>query len=123
MKDYEAGNSFSNYSKNQAATSVAATGKTCGVCKPQYLANEVLKDKVPYFDPANNYKAQHEGSEALAINNTHIRRFQARIAFHTTAKIFKGKGRCVPISMHKILKTGYSVHLTEARSTHIDSRS
>ncbi|KAF8849680.1 kinase-like protein [Acephala macrosclerotiorum] len=57
---------------------------------------------------------QHEGSEALAINNTYLRRFLTRLALHTTAKFFNRDGPCVPISKHKILKTGYSVHLTEA---------
>lgn len=68
----------------------------------------------PYFNPANDYEAQHEGSKALAINNTFIRRFLTRLALHTTAKFFHRNGPCVPISKHKILKTGYSVHLTEA---------
>lgn len=68
----------------------------------------------PYFNPANDYESQHQGSEALAINNTYIRRFLARLALHTTAKFFHWDGPCVPISKHKILKKGYSVHLTEA---------
>jgi len=68
----------------------------------------------PYFDSINNYKAQYKGSEALAINNIRIRCFLARIALYTTAKFFKYKGPYIPISKHKILKTGYSVHLTEA---------
>ncbi|TVY22805.1 hypothetical protein LHYA1_G008399 [Lachnellula hyalina] len=69
---------------------------------------------VPYFNPANNFEVQHEGSEALAINDTYPRRFLARLALHTTAKFFDRDGPCVPITKHKILKTGYSVHLTEA---------
>ncbi|KAF2183005.1 hypothetical protein K469DRAFT_728320 [Zopfia rhizophila CBS 207.26] len=60
---------------------------------------------------ANPY---HEDSEALAINNTYARRFLARLALHTTAKLFNRDGPCIPISKHRILKTGYSVHLTEA---------
>ncbi|KAL2074289.1 hypothetical protein VTL71DRAFT_8067 [Oculimacula yallundae] len=68
----------------------------------------------PYFNPANDYDHQHEGSEALAINNTYFHRFLARLALHTTAKLFRQEGPCIPISRHKILKTGYSTHLTEA---------
>ncbi|KAF2245043.1 kinase-like protein [Trematosphaeria pertusa] len=68
----------------------------------------------PYINPANYYEAQHDGSGDLAINNTYIRRSLARLAFRITAKFFHRDGRCVPISKHKILKTGYSVHLTEA---------
>ncbi|KAL3419890.1 hypothetical protein PVAG01_08389, partial [Phlyctema vagabunda] len=67
-----------------------------------------------YFNPANDYETQHQGSEPLAINNTYPRRLLARLALYTTAKFFTMDGPCVPITMHKILKTGYSVHLTEA---------
>lgn len=67
-----------------------------------------------YSNPANNYEVQHIGSEDLAINNTYLRRLFGRLAFHTTAKFFNRDGPCVPISKHKILKKGYSVHLTEA---------
>ena len=67
-----------------------------------------------YFNPANDYAAQHEDSESLAINNTLIHRWLARIALHTTAKFFRNKGPCVPISKHMIVKTGFSVHLMEA---------
>ncbi|KAH6720392.1 kinase-like domain-containing protein [Leptodontidium sp. MPI-SDFR-AT-0119] len=56
----------------------------------------------------------HAGSEALAINNTYFRRFLSRLALHTTAKLFRQDGPCIPISRHKILKNGFSVHLTEA---------
>lgn len=67
-----------------------------------------------YSNPANNYEVQHTGSEDLAINNTYLRRLFGRLAFRTTAKFFNRDGPCVPISKHKILKKGYSVHLTEA---------
>ncbi|KAG4431296.1 hypothetical protein IFR05_013220 [Cadophora sp. M221] len=67
-----------------------------------------------YFNPANNYEDQHVGSEGLAINNTYFCRFLARLALHTTAKLFHQNGPCIPVSRHKILKKGYSVHLTEA---------
>lgn len=65
-------------------------------------------------NPANQYETQHTGSEGLAINNTYIRRSWIRLALHSTAKFFHQDGPCVPISKHKIVKTGYSVHLTEA---------
>ncbi|KAF2245239.1 hypothetical protein BU26DRAFT_522332 [Trematosphaeria pertusa] len=68
----------------------------------------------PYFNPANNYEAQHEGSEAFGINSTYVRRFLARLALRTTAKFFTRDGPCIPLSKHIILKTGYSVHLSKA---------
>ncbi|KAK2626599.1 hypothetical protein QTJ16_003774 [Diplocarpon rosae] len=67
-----------------------------------------------YFNPANSYDAQHHGSETLAINNTRARRFLALLALRTTAKFFRADGPCVPISKHRMLKRGYSLHLTEA---------
>ncbi|KAF1973272.1 kinase-like protein [Bimuria novae-zelandiae CBS 107.79] len=67
-----------------------------------------------YTNPANDYKTQHDRSEHLAINNTFIRRTLARLALHTTARFYKRDGHCIPISKAKILKTGLSIHLTEA---------
>lgn len=68
----------------------------------------------PYNTPVNNFETQHKGCEDLAINNTYTRRSLARLALHTTAKFFRRDGPCVPISKHRIVKTGYPVHLTEA---------
>jgi aminoglycoside phosphotransferase (APT) family kinase protein len=68
----------------------------------------------PHTNPADNYETQHGGSEDLAINNTLVRRSLARLALHTTARFFKRHGYCMPISRKQILKTGLSVHLTEA---------
>ncbi|CRG91092.1 hypothetical protein PISL3812_08140 [Talaromyces islandicus] len=59
------------------------------------------------------YITQHDGTEHLAINNTWSRRFLTRLALHTTAKFYSRDGLCVPISKHKIVKTGFRVHLTE----------
>ncbi|EFE44535.1 hypothetical protein TRV_00671 [Trichophyton verrucosum HKI 0517] len=56
----------------------------------------------------------HTGSEELAIKSTRIRRFLTLLALKTTAKFFKRDGYCIPISKHKIVKTGAWVHLTEA---------
>lgn len=56
----------------------------------------------------------HTGSEELAIKSTRIRRFLTLLALKTTAKFFKRDGYCIPISRHKIVKTGAWVHLTEA---------
>lgn len=67
-----------------------------------------------YVNPANNYESQHDGSEDLAINNTTITRFIVRLALRTTATLFHRQGPCTPISRHRIVKTGHSVHLTEA---------
>ncbi|KAF2478357.1 kinase-like protein [Lindgomyces ingoldianus] len=60
-----------------------------------------------------NIETQHNGTEHLAINNTFVRRFLTRLALHPTAKFYSRDGLCVPISKHKIVKTGRRVHLTE----------
>jgi aminoglycoside phosphotransferase len=61
-----------------------------------------------------NLKAQHEGTESLAIKNTFIRRICTLVALKTTARLFKRNGTCIPISKHLIVKTGPYVHLAEA---------
>jgi hypothetical protein len=78
---------------------------------PSYIAVAIAD---PYVNPANNYETQHNGSDILAINYTYIRRSLVRIALRTTAKLFHRQGPCIPISKNKIVKTGHSVHLTEA---------
>ncbi|KAF2107557.1 kinase-like domain-containing protein [Lophiotrema nucula] len=66
-----------------------------------------------YVPPGYNFDTQHNDTEHLAINNTLVRRLLTRLALYTTAKLFKSDGLCVPISKHKIVKTGFRVHLTE----------
>lgn len=61
-----------------------------------------------------NLKAQHEGTESLAVKNTFIRRIYTFVALKTTARLFKSNGTCIPISKHLIVKTGPYVHLEEA---------
>ncbi|KAM5441717.1 hypothetical protein MferCBS31731_003399 [Microsporum ferrugineum] len=56
----------------------------------------------------------HKGSEDLAIKPTFIRRLLTLLALKTTARFFTRDGVCIPISKHKIVKTGSWVHLTEA---------
>ncbi|KAI1120107.1 kinase-like domain-containing protein [Nemania abortiva] len=68
----------------------------------------------PYVPRPYHIDTQHDGTEHLAINNTFTRRLLTRLALHTTAKFYKRDGLCVPISKHKIVKTGRRVHLTEA---------
>ncbi|KAI0528277.1 kinase-like domain-containing protein [Xylaria bambusicola] len=67
----------------------------------------------PYVPPKYDIEGQHDGSEHLAINNTFFRRFLTRLALHTTARFYTEDGLCVPISKHKIVKTGRRIHLTE----------
>ena len=67
----------------------------------------------PYVPPEDHTDIQHNGTEHLAINNTLVRRILTRLALHTTAKFYSRDGVCVPISKHKIVKTGHWVHLTE----------
>lgn len=64
--------------------------------------------------PVDKTKTQHEGTEHLAINHTFARRFLTLLALKTTAKFYTRDGFCVPISKHRIVKTGPFVHLTEA---------
>lgn len=59
-------------------------------------------------------KAQHDGTESLAIKNTFIRRVFTLVALKTTAHFFRRNGTCVQISKHLIVKTGPWVHLAEA---------
>jgi serine/threonine protein kinase len=66
-----------------------------------------------YIPPAYNIEFQHNGTEHLAINNKFFRRFLTRLALHTTAKFYSRDGLCIPISKHKIVKTGRRIHLTE----------
>lgn len=67
-----------------------------------------------YITSNDDIKAQHDGSEHLAINNTFLNRLFTLLALHTTAKFYSRDGPCVPLSKSKILKTGWRVHLTEA---------
>ncbi|CRK20821.1 hypothetical protein HYQ46_007801 [Verticillium longisporum] len=66
-----------------------------------------------YLPPGYDFDAQHDGTEHLAINNTWLRRFLTRLALHTAAKFYSRDGLCIPISKHKIVKTGIRTHLTE----------
>jgi len=66
-----------------------------------------------YVPPEYHIETQHNGTEHLAINNTFVRRFLTRLALHTTAKFYSRDGLCIPISKHKIVKTGRRIHLTE----------
>lgn len=67
----------------------------------------------PHGGSIYNVDTQHDGTEQLAINNTPFRRILTRLALHTTAKFYSRDGLCVPISKHKIVKTGRRTHLTE----------
>ncbi|KAJ5948187.1 kinase-like domain-containing protein [Penicillium verhagenii] len=66
----------------------------------------------PYI-ASEHYVDPHIDTEHLAINNHFFRRILTRLALHTTAKFFSRDGPCVPISRHKIVKSGYWTHLTE----------
>lgn len=52
--------------------------------------------------------------ESLAINNTPFRRILTLLALKTTARTFRRRGLCVPISKHLLVKWGRFVNLTEA---------
>ncbi|KAI0856738.1 kinase-like domain-containing protein [Xylaria cubensis] len=66
-----------------------------------------------YVPPEYNIETQHEGTEHLAIKNTFFRRFLTLLSLHTTANFYSRDGLCIPISKHKIVKTGRRIHLTE----------
>jgi hypothetical protein len=59
-----------------------------------------------YIPPEYNIETQHDGTGHLAVKNSFIRRFLTRLALRTTAKFYSQDGLCVPISKHKIVKTG-----------------
>jgi aminoglycoside phosphotransferase len=65
-------------------------------------------------DAIKEAEAHHKRTEGLAINNTFIRRMVTRLALKTTARFYSRDGVCVPISNHRIVKSGIWVHLTEA---------
>jgi aminoglycoside phosphotransferase len=67
-----------------------------------------------YIPPEYNIETQHDGTGHLAVKNSFIRRFLTRLALRTTAKFYSQDGLCIPISKHKIVKTGRRTHLTEA---------
>ena len=66
-----------------------------------------------YIPSKQAREARHHGTEHLAVNNTFLRRLLTRTALRTTAKFYSEHGLCVPISKHRIVKTGHRVHLTE----------
>ena len=61
----------------------------------------------------NKRDIQHKDTGKLAIHNTVFRRWLTLLALKTTARFYKSMGFCVPITKHKIVKTGPYVHLTE----------
>ncbi|KFY56590.1 hypothetical protein V496_06686 [Pseudogymnoascus sp. VKM F-4515 (FW-2607)] len=65
-------------------------------------------------DDLNEAMIHHKNTESLAINNTFIRRMLTLLGLKTTARFFERDGICVPISKHKIVKSGIWAHLTEA---------
>ncbi|TWU77763.1 hypothetical protein ED733_008648 [Metarhizium rileyi] len=67
-----------------------------------------------YFLPQDKTATQHQETKRLAVNKTRLRRFLTLLALRTTAKVFSHDGPCIPITRHKIVKSGRSVHLTEA---------
>lgn len=67
-----------------------------------------------YIPPTDKTDTQHEGIEDLAFNNTFTNRFLTLLALKTTARLYSRDGPCIPISNHKIVKTGPWVNLVEA---------
>ncbi|KLU89509.1 hypothetical protein MAPG_08480 [Magnaporthiopsis poae ATCC 64411] len=66
--------------------------------------------------PWDKLEGWHNGSEALAINNTRTRRILTRLAVRAT-RLLRPKsccGSCVSISKRLVVKTGLMVHLEEA---------
>ncbi|PSN70288.1 hypothetical protein BS50DRAFT_608843 [Corynespora cassiicola Philippines] len=71
-------------------------------------------EKVFYREHKARWAKVQEGREGLAINNTFLTRFLTLVALHTTAKFHKLYGLCRLLSDKIIIKTGFSVHLSEA---------
>lgn len=53
-------------------------------------------------------------NNGLAINNTRFRRFITLLGPKTTARFYRYRGVCVPISKHLIVKSASYVDVTEA---------
>ncbi|KAI1136853.1 kinase-like protein [Hypoxylon sp. FL0543] len=66
--------------------------------------------------PVNRTDTQHNGTEHLAVNNTLYRRLSTLISLRSArwCRKYRPTGRCQPISKKLVVKTGPSVHLTEA---------
>lgn len=65
--------------------------------------------------PPDGRATQHQGTQHLAVNATWTRRALTRLALQTTARLFyRRQGPCVPVSGSVLVKSGPSVHLTEA---------
>ncbi|EJT78902.1 hypothetical protein GGTG_03995 [Gaeumannomyces tritici R3-111a-1] len=67
----------------------------------------------------DGFERMHEGSEALAINDTPLRRFATLAAYRLTkllrSRLSRGSGTCTYLLGGKlVVKTGASVHLQEA---------
>ncbi|KAK4234267.1 hypothetical protein C8A03DRAFT_37976, partial [Achaetomium macrosporum] len=67
-----------------------------------------------YTPPVNNRATQHDGTESLAINDSIARRFLSLLALKIGSRFSPSWHPCVPVSKHLIIKTGLSLHLTEA---------
>ena len=69
----------------------------------------------PTYGPTNELATQHKNTEHLAINDTYIHRILTYLAVRTLGKFHSLKGQwCIPITKHKIVKSGLWVNLTEA---------
>ncbi|KPM41896.1 hypothetical protein AK830_g4648 [Neonectria ditissima] len=63
--------------------------------------------------PIDRLKSYHTGTEGLAINDSFLLRCLTLLALKTTSHFYSRNGVCIPVSKHKIVKTGPVVHLTE----------
>ncbi|KAI1101375.1 kinase-like protein [Jackrogersella minutella] len=66
--------------------------------------------------PVDRIKSQHDGTKHLAVSDTFYRRLTILLSLKTARWFSKYKftGRLQPISKRLIVKTGWTVHLTEA---------
>ncbi len=67
-----------------------------------------------YIPAVDTSATQHDGTEALAVNATLVRRFLTLLALNTTGRFYRNGSACVRISNHLVVKTSPWVHLTEA---------
>lgn len=61
-----------------------------------------------------NLEKGHGNVQQLSINNSFLRRYLTIAALKTTARFFRRRGSCQPISRRLIVKTGPEIDLTEA---------
>jgi aminoglycoside phosphotransferase len=67
-----------------------------------------------YIPAVDNTATQHDGTEALSVNATLVRRLLTLVALETVGRFTRDGSACVRISRSLVVKTSPWAHLTEA---------